>query len=839
MKKHASLPIVPAELWAELTLAAPSLGSARSQAKDASLVHATWSQRDVISKDKKEFSVSYFARGDATAGAGYRASVAPQSGSSAPLFYSPSGRRAVRFVSDSKDDGADTSVQVWACDAGLSDGDAALPHGTGLEVVWKVQAKVHGAVFTDEWFGGVAWSPDESMFIYVADRPRGKDADSSVLGSNAQGTTGKEATNADAKPASWIDSLRDKYDVASMDPLGEAYIGKSSPALFLADVTQKQCRPMCVPDGDDPDFEGKDYFGDPQWSSDGKLVAVTRRPAPAQDTLLEDDSIADCPYLLGVRYCYNRYSSIEVFRAPTSLDDASSALSTMVPVTNHSDLADYCCSSPRFAPDSSFIVYLSAPRLHEGRNASLCAPHGTSKVLRAAARERDSIEEPTFAAPQTLIDVVRSAKPAEFPGLHMHALPARPWLQGSSSLVFSTLWESEMRVLQVGALDPNGSTFPVFGPDSINDITPDHGDSSGPMSYTILDVSGDHALVGMSSPVSTPRLAMLSFTGGSSERTLLDISRASPLDRRLEAAVSPYSSTNLVLAPCGSDEEQSTVAAIEYDPEQHQSSTWFQVTLLIPRDAEPGGTRAPLVVAPHGGPHAASINAFALSVAAFLASGLAVMYVNFRGSVGRDQTSLESLVGNAGSQDVAEVLQATQWALRGPHGARLDPTRVFYCGGSHGGFLGAHVTAVPHSPFKRIALRNPVVNIASMVGVTDIPEWAFCEAGVEPVSKTTGLAFCADPPALAAMYAASPVARVSKASKSASAARPGETMLFVGGSDKRVPPEQSIEWHRVLTEAFGPGLVTLRWYKNSGHAIDEVPNGDDMWVHTLEFFLRE
>jgi acylaminoacyl-peptidase len=255
--------------------------------------------------------------------------------------------------------------------------------------------------------------------------------------------------------------------------------------------------------------------------------------------------------------------------------------------------------------------------------------------------------------------------------------------------------------------------------------------------------------------------------------------------------------------------------------------------LIVPSCAVADTARVPLIIIGHGGPHSSCINSYTQSGAALLLSGMAVLYVNYRGSVGFGQDSLESLPGRAGTQDVAEVAQAVQWALQKAAPSLLDKERVGYVGGSHGGFLGAHLSVLPNTPIKRTALRNPVVNIASMVHVTDIPEWAFCEAGITPLSDVTGLALTADPSALEKMWRVSPVGRVRKAGQ-----QPGPTMLFVGGGDKRVPPEQSIEWMRLITEAHGPGIVTMRWYKGSGHAIDEVPNGDDVWVHTLEF-LRE
>jgi len=53
---------------------------------------------------------------------------------------------------------------------------------------------------------------------------------------------------------------------------------------------------------------------------------------------------------------------------------------------------------------------------------------------------------------------------------------------------------------------------------------------------------------------------------------------------------------------------------------------------------------------------------------------------------------------------------------------------VSVCGGSHGGFLAAHAVAQFPRTFAAAALRNPVINIATMAGSTDIPDWTMVEA---------------------------------------------------------------------------------------------------------------
>ena len=84
-------------------------------------------------------------------------------------------------------------------------------------------------------------------------------------------------------------------------------------------------------------------------------------------------------------------------------------------------------------------------------------------------------------------------------------------------------------------------------------------------------------------------------------------------------------------------------------------------------------------------------------------------------------TALESLPGRIGTQDVEDVVAATKAALDLEPEA-LDPSKVGVVGGSHGGFLGAHLTAQHPEIFKVAALRNPV---RSALTVLVICRWGF------------------------------------------------------------------------------------------------------------------
>ena len=256
----------------------------------------------------------------------------------------------------------------------------------------------------------------------------------------------------------------------------------------------------------------------------------------------------------------------------------------------------------------------------------------------------------------------------------------------------------------------------------------------------------------------------------------------------------------------------------------------IQSILLLPttktkHDESSNEMLPPLIVIPHGGPHSASITNFVVSYAYLCGYGrYAILLVNYRGSTGFGQASIRSLPTNIGSQDVQDVIDATNDICKS---GLVDANRIGICGGSHGGFLTAHLTGQYPTMFKAAVMRNPVVNLPSMVTSTDIPDWCYVEACGSYNFDTYR------PPNLEEIqtfYKVSPIQYIQKVQT--------PTLIALGLKDLRVPPSQGMEWYYSLRGRLlsPPPPTKLLLYENDDHAIDGVASEADHWVHIKQWF---
>uniref|UniRef100_A0A3B3Z8N8 acylaminoacyl-peptidase n=1 Tax=Periophthalmus magnuspinnatus TaxID=409849 RepID=A0A3B3Z8N8_9GOBI len=187
--------------------------------------------------------------------------------------------------------------------------------------------------------------------------------------------------------------------------------------------------------------------------------------------------------------------------------------------------------------------------------------------------------------------------------------------------------------------------------------------------------------------------------------------------------------------------------------------------------------------------------------------------VNYRGSTGFGQDSILSLIGQIGQQDVKDVQRAVQFALQTD--ATLDPERLAVFGGSHGGFLSCHLIGQFPDVYRACAVRNPVVNAATLLGTSDIID---CSVGMHFSYEQIPTA-----EALATMLERSPITHAAKMKCA--------LLLMLGGRDRRVSPHQGLELYRALKSR--GRTVRLLWFPEDGHSLSRVDTQTDCFLNMV------
>jgi len=228
----------------------------------------------------------------------------------------------------------------------------------------------------------------------------------------------------------------------------------------------------------------------------------------------------------------------------------------------------------------------------------------------------------------------------------------------------------------------------------------------------------------------------------------------------------------------------------------------------------------PLVVIPHGGPHVMSTDAFRATCAAFVHLGYAVLLCNYRGSTGFSKDDLNALPGNVGDIDIKDVQNVVNMFLQ-QQGDAINRKQIFAFGGSHGGFIGAHLVGQYPDFYCAAALLNPVIDMAAMMMVTDIPDWAFVENGI-PYEQGS----IPSPEIYKEMVQRSPIIHLKNVK--------APILLLIGGKDLRVPPSQGKSYYRLL-KANGK-TVKLLCYPEDSHPLLSIETSGDFFLNVCRWF---
>ncbi|KYO27826.1 acylamino-acid-releasing enzyme [Alligator mississippiensis] len=443
------------------------------------------------------------------------------------------------------------------------------------------------------------------------------------------------------------------------------------------------------------------------------------------------------------------------------------------------DLRRGCCEllsndtkavwSPRLSPDQCRIIYLENNALGPHQQCSrLCMYDWYTKQT------------------STVLEIVPRQSQGAFPGIYCTALPEMCWAADSRRVVLDTAQRSQQDLFVV---DTQTS--------SVHCLTAD----APPGSWTLLTINRDLLVAKFSTPSCPPTLKVgfLPSVGQEAQVSWVCLEDAAPL-----------SDISWVI--------QSLQPPSEQENPQYEGLD-FEAILLRPSQMT-RMNKPPLVVVPHGGPHSVFVASWMLYPAVLCRMGFAVLLVNYRGSLGFGQDNIASLPGNVGSQDVQDVQHCVEWVLQEEP---LDSTRVALVGGSHGGFLACHLIGQYPGTYQACVVRNPVVNMASMISCTDIPDWCLTEAGFSFMPTTLPNAAH-----WTEMLRKSPMQYVDKVQT--------PVLLMLGEDDKRVPPKQGLEYYRALKARGVP--TRLLWYPGNNHALSGVEAEADGFMNMALWLLK-
>ncbi|KAI3469675.1 hypothetical protein Pfo_026338 [Paulownia fortunei] len=629
---------------------------------------------------------------------------------------------------------------------------------------FAIPHSIHGTVYSDGWFEGISWNSDETVIAYVAEEPDPPKPTFTGLGYKKEGTTDKDC-------GSW------KGQGDWEEDWGENYAGKRQPALFVLNIYSGVVlavtgvgRELSV--GQvvwAPSIAGQQYLVFVGWPSD------TRK--------------------FGVKYCSNRPCALYAVKAPLFKSESSVTRSNAAEDLLIINLTQSISSAlfPRFSPDGKFLLFLSA------KNSVDSGAHLATDSLHKIEWPSDGKLGPSLKIVD-VVPVVMCPEDGCFPGLYCSKFLTKPWLSDGQTTVLSSVWGSAQTILSVNVLSGK-----------VARISPNNSNSS----WDVLALDGDNIIAVCSSPIDIPEIKYGSLVGKVSvdaKWSWLDV--LSPTAKCSEKALSLLASLqfNIMKIPVRGISENITKGARKP----------FEAIYVSSKSKKPD-LHDPLIVILHGGPHDVSLSSFSKSSAFLCSLGYSLLSVNYRGSLGFGEEALQSLPGKVGSQDVNDVLNAIDHVI---DKGLADPSKIAVVGISHGGFLTTHLISQAPDKFAAAAARNPVCNLALMVGTSDIPDWCFFEAyGSEGKSI-----FTESPTAehLALFYSKSPISHISKVKT--------PTLFLLGAQDLRVPLSDGIQYARALKERGVETKVIL--FPNDVHAIDRPQSDFESFLNIGVWFNK-
>jgi len=771
------------------------------------LLTASRSVRDIDNNKRRSFLYQVCTSKDRD-GNVIRINIPPMEESSSikARIPSPSGNKVAVFMkeNDSKTGKTKQVMEIW------SNGGSTLQR----RIVLPTNI-LHGDVCTDtSWFGGMSWRPrNEDVIVYVAEK---KSEDAKSFFDVVEKEKDSETTN----------TIVGQFTLGAgkKEDWGEKYVGTANLGLFCVSITSGNVVAVeNVPSSGESKHGNPDTFtlGQPIFTPCGNSIVYTAWDAGGGGLM---------PRKLGSIYCYQRSSALHTSSIQNLIEKLHNA-----DINKESKDGPSQCLTPKHAlarsarfPNSSLNPSVSTSKL-----AFLCSSkgfdtHGGCMALHTIDWDCDN-NAAVLSSEKALVDEIRLPEYSKeareskakstllgmsFPGIFTGDLPQECFSPDGSSVFLTTMWGSVTRVVKVST--SNGDIRCIsFNLDSENETEISFS------SQQVVCVSEDGVIVAQSSP-NTPRVV------GLLSSDIFDSVSADVISCKSICDMHPMSVSGVSALPTPEETLGEIATNISWEMivtenEDNKQLPPIQSILMMPTSEKNTNKPPPLIVVPHGGPHSCSITSYMPSYAYLCGhGGYAILLVNYHGSTGFGQDSLEALAGEAGTLDVKDVVKATKDVIALN---KVDPGKVGICGGSHGGFLTGHLIGKYPELFKVAAMRNPVTNIATMVTATDIPDWAYVEtfgSNYYDFSKFRG----PNRQELGDMWDASPIASVLHVK--------APTLVALGMMDRRVPPSQGLEYYHTLRSN---GVATkLLVYEKDVHAIDIPVSEADHWVNIKQWF---
>ncbi|KFH62920.1 hypothetical protein MVEG_11444 [Podila verticillata NRRL 6337] len=487
------------------------------------------------------------------------------------------------------------------------------------------------------------------------------------------------------------------------------------------------------------------------------------------------------PQSFGIMYCQNRLTGLYQINVDgTDLRHLTEELKN--------------ARSPRLNPDGTTMVFLSnTVNGPQGSCAKLCKINVASGNV------------------STFVDFVRKADTTTgFPGLFVDQLPKQLWIS-ATKIVTSSAWRLRRTLLLIDVMSG-----------SVQELTPP---KAYPGSMTALFASTHWILTTYSTPTS-PWALMLGQIDSNKQNDSIAV-HFSVLEVNKVEEAKPFYMTHSWSIVGKIPGQLKNLEVLYLQPFRND----FKNTKAQAQSAV-SGTKPPLVIIPHGGPHSGFAAEFSVLNTVLLGLGFAVACVNFTGSVGYGQDNVEALVGRVGELDVNECQAVRDFLISQ---GEVDPERICLTGGSHAGFIVAHLLKDPS--YKAAVMRNPVTDIPAAVSVTDNGQWSYAVNGLPFDMESPPLATLADPEVFKKMRVSSPMHHVEKVAT--------PTLILLGSGDRRVSPSQGIAWwqarqNKIWKEQLhGNSAVNrMQVFDGAGHALDSV-EAESNSTYSLASFLVE